>query len=118
MIYDQLPVYKTVYDLLILVYQWSRNLSKDYRYTLGESLKKDLMNLLISIYQANATTNKGAVLTKAREQHVAIKLQIRLLADLHQISLRQYATAAVAIESISKQLAGWQKSAEKSMKSE
>lgn len=115
MIYDQLPVYKTVYDLLMQVYQWSRNLSKDYRYTLGESLKKELMNLLISIYQANATFNKSAVLSKAREQHIAIKLQIRLLADLHQISLKQYATAAIAIESISKQLAGWQKSVEKSM---
>ena len=41
--YNQLPVYKATYDLLLYVYQIGKNVQRDYRYTLGETLKKDLI---------------------------------------------------------------------------
>lgn len=110
MIYDNLPVYKATYDLLLQFFMLNRHLQRDYRYTLGESIKNELVNLLVSIYHANSTPQKAPILGKAREHVVKIKLQIRLLMDLKQINIKQYATAAERIESISKQLAAWQKS--------
>lgn len=110
MIYDNLPVYKAAYDLLIMIFRLNRNFHRDYRYTLGENIKKELVDLLVCIYQANASNEKKGILEKAREHVVVVKLQIRLLSDLKQISLKQYALAAERIESVSKQLAAWQRS--------
>ena len=113
MIYDNLPVYKATYDLLLQVFRMNRNFQRDYRYTLGENVKNELIALLVCIYQANSTTQKSVYLQKAREHVVVVKLQIRLLMDLKQINLKQYATAAEQIESVSKQLAAWHKSSER-----
>jgi hypothetical protein len=44
--YNELPVYKATYDLLLAIFQFTKEFSKEYKYTVGESLKteKKLMN--------------------------------------------------------------------------
>ncbi|MCD8184877.1 MAG: four helix bundle protein [Bacteroides sp.] len=110
--YNQLPVYKATYDLLLFAYQAVKDVQRDYRYTLGETLKKDLITILTLIYRANTTRQKVETITEAREKLVAVKLQLRLLHDLKQLPLKAYANASLMTESISKQLASWQKSYE------
>lgn len=56
--YNQLPVYKATYDLLLYVYQIGKDVQRDYRYTLGETLKKDLIAILILIYRANSAPGR------------------------------------------------------------
>lgn len=111
-IYDNLPVYKQSYDLLLDVYTVSKNLSRDYRFSLGEELKKKIMDLMICIYHANANADEQKIkyLRSAREYVVEIKLFIRLLADLKQISISRQALFTEKVESVSKQLAAWEKS--------
>jgi hypothetical protein len=36
--YD-LPVYKACYDLLLEIFQFTKDFSREYKYTVGESLK-------------------------------------------------------------------------------
>lgn len=114
-IYENLPVYKQSYDLLLEVYGMSKNMSRDYRYTIGEELKKKVMDLMVHIYYANGSTGEDKVqcLKKARKYMVEIKLYIRLLTDLKQISVRKLAELTERTESISKQLSAWEKSAKK-----
>lgn len=114
-IYENLPVYKQSYDLLLDIYGMSKNLSRDYRYTIGEELKKKVMDLMVCIYHANGSVNegKGVHLKLAREYIVEIKLYIRLLADLKQVSVRKLADLTEKTESISKQLSAWEKSVRK-----
>lgn len=112
-IYDNLPVYKTAYDLLMQVFKFSHNLQRDYRYTIGENLKKELIDLILCIYRANAVADKREHLAAAREHVVVVKLMLRMLCDMRQISVKQFAFAAEGIESVSKQLTAWQKSSEK-----
>lgn len=38
-IYENLPVFKQSYDLLIDIYGMAKNMSRDYRFTIGEELK-------------------------------------------------------------------------------
>ena len=104
--YNQLPVYKATYDLLLYVYQIGKNVQRDYRYTLGETLKKDLIMILTLIYRANSTRQKVETIIEAREKLVAVKLHLK------QLSLKNYANASLMTESISKQLSAWQKSYE------
>ena len=63
-------------------------MQRDYRYTLGETLKKDLIMILTLIYRANSTRQKVETIIEAREKLVAVKLQLRLLHDLKQLSLK------------------------------
>lgn len=113
MIYDNLPVYKATYDLLLILFHLNRNFQRDYRYTLGENIKNELINVLVCIYKANTTLQKAVILESAREHVVVVKLQFRLLADLKQISIKQYAQVAERIECVSKQLSAWHKSSMK-----
>lgn len=39
-LFSELPVYKATYDLLIAILQFTKEFGKEYKYTVGESLKK------------------------------------------------------------------------------
>ena len=51
MTYDNLPVYKVSYDLLLQLFRFCRNMQRDYRYTLGESIKNELVSLMLNIHR-------------------------------------------------------------------
>lgn len=112
-LYENLPVFKASYDLLVESYNMCHNLQRDYRYTLGEKLKQELMDLMVDIYKANVTSDKASILGHARERLVVVKLQLRLLRDLKQISIRTYALQAERSETLSAQLAAWHKACRK-----
>jgi hypothetical protein len=78
-LYFDLPVYKASYDLLIEIFQFTKDFSRDYKYTVGESLKKETIELLTLIFRANRKTDKQLVLQEARERIEVIRLFIRLM---------------------------------------
>jgi hypothetical protein len=80
--YSELPVYKATCDLLLSIFQLTKNFSKEYKYTVGESIKKETMELLTLIYRANSQKDKYATLQTAREHIEVIRLFIRLMKDL------------------------------------
>ncbi|MFI3320620.1 MAG: four helix bundle protein [Rikenellaceae bacterium] len=104
-VYDKLPVFKATYDLLLKIFNLSQHFNRDLRYTLGEELKKETMEVLKLVYQANANNKKDQYIYDARVLVVSIKLHIRILFDLKQITAGQYAACIEMAESISKQLA-------------
>ena len=53
---------------------------------MGESLKKETIELLTLIYRANTRHKKTDILQTAREQIEVIRLLIRLMKDMKQIS--------------------------------
>ena len=61
-LYYDLPVFKDVYKLILLIFEYTKDFSKEYKYTLGQDLKKDSMVLMRSIYRANKAQNKQAYL--------------------------------------------------------
>lgn len=107
--YDELPVYKASYDLLVDIFQFVKNFSREFKYTVGESLKKETLELITLIYRANSRKDKFQVLQEARERIEVIRLFIRLLKDLKQINLKKFVQINKQVENVSKQLTGWQK---------
>lgn len=107
--YNELPVYKATYDLLLSIFQFTRDFNREYKYTVGESLKKETIELLTLIYRANSKYKKAEILQTAREQIEVIRLLIRLMKDMKQISLGKFVKINVVVENVSKQLTGWQK---------
>jgi len=108
-IYNTLPVYKTSYDFLVAIFQFTKHFDREYKYTLGEDMKKETTALIANIYRANSSQSKWALLQSARENLEVIRLYLRLLKDLEQISLDKFIILNEKIESVSKQLCSWQK---------
>jgi hypothetical protein len=105
-LHSDLPVYKSTYDLLLGIFEFTKGFSKEYKYTVGESLKKETIDLLILIYRVNTRQDKGAVLEEAKERIEVIRLLIRLMKDLHQISIKSFVNINSIVEEVSKQLSG------------
>ena len=40
--YNHLPVYKVSYDLLVELFRFTKDFTREYKYTIGESIKKEL----------------------------------------------------------------------------
>ncbi|MEA2113026.1 MAG: four helix bundle protein [Patescibacteria group bacterium] len=110
-IYSNLPVYRTSYELLLNLFKFSNNFSRDYKYTLGESIKKEVVELLSNIYFSNKeTSNRKIRILQAQKNTETIRLYLRLLKDLKQINLKKFIVLNEEIESVSKQLTAWYKS--------
>jgi len=103
-------VYKASYDLLLEIFRFTKDFRKEFKYTIGESLKKETVELITLIYRANSRRDKNETLQTAREHIEVIRLFIRLMKDLQQISLKRFVFVNQQVENVSKQLAGWQKS--------
>ena len=61
------------------------------------------------ICEANSIVDKVQYIVEARNTVVAIRIYVRLLIDLRHISLSLGARLSERVETISKQLAAWQK---------
>jgi len=109
-VYNHLPVYKASYDLLVEIFQFTKNFNREYKYTIGDSIKKETTEMIINIYLANSSYAKKPLIQSARENAEVIRLLFRLLKDLKQISLEKFVEINEKLESVSKQLFAWQKS--------
>jgi hypothetical protein len=76
--YSDLPVYKASYDLLLLVYEFSNLLSRDYKYTIGERLKSETLELLTSNNNLVFSISKNKTDRRIREYVLAREFKIRL----------------------------------------
>jgi len=45
--YDHLPVYKASYDLLLLLFQFTKEFNREYKYTIGEAIKKETVEMIV-----------------------------------------------------------------------
>ncbi|MEI6757706.1 MAG: four helix bundle protein [Chlorobium sp.] len=52
-LYYDLPVYRDVYSLILKIFEYTKDFPREYKYTLGQDLKRDSLVLVRSIYRAN-----------------------------------------------------------------
>ena len=89
--YENLPVFKATYDLLLDLYKTLNNVPRDIRYTLVQDLKNELTQLMVLIYKANSQREKTATLRKCLDLFLSVRLRIRLLKDMHFLSVARFA---------------------------
>ncbi len=111
--YDNLPVYKAAYDLLQETILFRTQMSREYKFTLGERLVNENVELIIGVFKANVSLAKKELILQTREHLEIVRLLFRLLKDLKQISLKRFVAINAKIEMVSKQLTGWMKSSKK-----
>ena len=72
--YDHLPVYKISYELLILIFRITKDFSREYKYTIGQEVKKESIEMITNIYRANSRVDKKELIQKAGENIEAQQL--------------------------------------------
>ena len=65
--YEHLIIFQKTYDLLLRIYKEVHNFSKEYKYTLGDSLKITCLQLMEHIIIANSEKDKNYQLKKANQ---------------------------------------------------
>ncbi len=107
---ENLPVFKLVYDLLLRVFNEAQKMTKDFRYTIGENLKTNLLRIVVCIYHANdekEISKKITHIADAIDKLLEVKLLVRILHDCKQISLKKYALLCEQIVVAEKHLKNW-----------
>lgn len=66
--------------------------------------------MITLIYRVNSKKEERETLQLTREKIEVIRLFVRLMKDLKQISLKSFVKVNRRVENVSKQLTGWQKS--------
>lgn len=107
---ETLPVYKCSYDLMLKIMSVVNGFSKDYKYSLGERLRHEMLELLLDIYRANVSDDKRLNLERARMRVEAVRILVRLCKDTKIVGIQKFVELNVKIEEISKQLTGWSRS--------
>ena len=107
-LYYTLAVYKSSYDLIFKIFNITKNFVREYKYTVGEKLKKEIVSIIKNIYRANKSADKTPAIEAARENLEVVRLYIRLLRDFGQMSLKNFVDINLNIEDVSKQLTSWQ----------
>jgi len=109
--YDNLPVYKASYDLLLGLFHTTAQLERDYRFTIGEQIKKETIEMMLCIYRANKDrSERRENIGVARERIETIRVLLRILKDLKRIGVKRFVVLQECVESVSKQLSGWEAS--------
>ncbi len=109
--YNQLTIYRDSYLLLAEIYRLTGGFSREFKYTLGQDMKRDALSLFRDLYGAN-------VLIKDRCRHLdnflvsfeLLKIELRLCVDLNVLPLKKLAQLSELMGRIAKQARGWRRS--------
>ena len=106
-LYYDLPVYRDTYRLILKIFEVTKDFPKEFKYTLGQDMKRDALQLVRSIYRANKAVHKKESLETFLDEFEILKLEVRLCADLKVLSFKKQAELSVLMDSIGKQVTGW-----------
>jgi len=109
-LYYDLPVYRDTYKLILKIFECTKDFSKEFKYTLGQDLKRDSLQLVRSIYRANKAQQKAAHLETFMDDFELLKLEIRLCVDMKILPIKKQAELSLLMDSIGKQITGWRNS--------
>ena len=88
-LYYDLPVYRDTYRFKLKIFECTKDFSKEYKYTLGQDMKRDALQLVRSIYRANKNTNKKEHLDTFMDDFELLKLEIRLCSDMKIMPIKK-----------------------------
>ncbi|HAT8965605.1 TPA: four helix bundle protein [Legionella pneumophila subsp. pneumophila] len=106
-LYTELPVYKDTYQLVVRVFEYTKNFPREYKYTLGQDMKRDALHLLRCIYRANKHKNRSEYLEVFLDEFELLKLEIRLCVEMKLMPLKRQSQLSEFMTRIGKQVTGW-----------
>lgn len=112
----QLPVFRKMYDLTLMIIRLVAKFPKQYKYNLGDELIKTSLKLFKYLFSANRLYDnkekRVELLNLFLDDYDLLKVLIRLCNEERLFSLKDGANLALLTESISKQINGWKNKSE------
>ena len=108
--YKHLPIYKGTYDLLMRLMMATKDFPREHKYTLGQKLRDEVLDLILFIYRANGAEDRTAHITEIIERVQLIEVMLRMSHDLRVLSRGHYAGLVEMTDSLARQAQGWLKS--------
>lgn len=109
-LYTELPLYRDTYKFIQRLFEVTTKFKREYKYTLGQDMKRDAMDLVRYIYRANVSQDKAESLIKFLDAFQMVRLQVRLSYDMKLMSKAEFIDLVEVMDSISKQVTGWRNS--------
>lgn len=109
-LYNKLPIYRDAYQLLLEIYQITNKFARDFKYTLGQDMKRDVLTMFRDLYGANISVEKRIeYLDNFLTAFELLKVEMRLCADLKILSINKLAQLSLIMDCIGKQASAWRK---------
>ena len=107
--YRHLPIYRLTYELLQKVMVVTKDFPREYKFSLGQNIKDEVIGLVVLIYRANSSQNKTDHIEILLERLQVVELLLRLSHDMRLIPMKSYAGVVEMTESLGKQAQGWRR---------
>ena len=112
--YKHLPIYKATYDLLHQITRITRNYPRDFKFSMGQKLRDETVDLVVFIYKANSLQrSRHEFLMQIVERMQVVELLLRLSKDMRLLSVKQFSETVLLTDSIGRQAQGWLKTTDK-----
>ena len=106
-LYNELPVYRDTYNLMVEVYQVTSRFSHEFKYSLGQDMKRDVLSLFRNLYRANRSSVKHVYLEDFLSDFELLKVEMRLCVDLKLLPIKKMAQLSKLTDAIGKQVTAW-----------
>lgn len=106
--YNQLPIYRDTYMLLTEIYRATGKFPRDYKYTLGQDMKRDSLALFRELYGANTSADeRRRYLDRFLTAFEMLKVELRLCVDMNVLPIKKLAQLSLIMDGIAKQARAW-----------
>lgn len=101
---ENLRIYKMGYDLLVELHRYAETMPRIHRYTIGERIRNEAIELSVATYRIGQDRQVMENKRKGVDCIEIIRLMLRMLVDLKEISLSYFTELNVRIEKLYNQL--------------
>ena len=105
-----LPVYGAAYRLAVEATEMASRLERNYRYSLGEDVRRGVNDALLRIALAGKNEDRKGNIRAARLSMLEVQLCLRLMNDLKVLPDKRYVVFLDMTEDIIRQLSNWERS--------
>ena len=85
-----LHIFKRGYDIMVELHRYAETMPRAHRYTIGERIKNESISLAVASYRIGHDRDEKENKAVAAENVEVIRLMLRLLVDLKQISTKYF----------------------------
>lgn len=95
-----LQIYKLGYDVMLELHRLVSNLPREHKYSIGERIKSEALEVGLSAYRIGMEKKVAECKSDIVERVETLRLFLRMLTDLKQLSLKYFSSINVKMENL------------------
>jgi len=104
---ETLPIFLDTYKATLELYRAIGKFPREYKFSLGEEMRRDALSLLRLIFIANHMKNKAETIEQYLATVEMIRMQIRLTYDLRALPMQTMVNLNLLFDTVARQANAW-----------